>query len=568
MRPRTRSIVATLALCGLTFVPACSSSTAPAPAGSAPAATAAEATASTTGTSSPAASARAGGGAFLEAQRCALCHSHSPRARAMTNAAGDDVSPHATWSATTMANSFRDPYWRAQMAREVEAEPERGPQIEALCLRCHAPAASHQARLDGRSPPTLAAAAADPLAHDGVTCTVCHQAQPASLGTPESFSGRLDIRDDKLIFGPYAGPSTNPMRMHTGYTPTHGKHVSSSALCGSCHTLYTHASAGAPAFLEQAPYLEWRNSIFSDEGGRTESSRSCVECHMVDQGSMRIARMPPGRDFNIAVRDNVRAHAFVGGNAFMLDLFRENAAELGITASAAALERTAAATRALLGHDTARLEILEPRRDGARLVFRVRVENLAGHKLPSGYPSRRAWLDVEVRAGSSTLFESGAFDTQGQLVGVADELALPHVQVVSSPAQVAVYEMIAHDAQGRPTTSLAAMVKRVKDTRLLPLGWRADGPHADETAPVGTQGDADFAAGSDTVTYDIELPADAPAGLTLIARLFYQPIPPAWADGLRASETEESRDFLRMYDAADKAPESLATTVLVLDPGP
>ena len=276
-------------------------------------------------------------GAFMEAKQCALCHSGSPGALAMTDANGNDVSPFLTWSATTMANAFKDPYWRAQMSREIEKEPGRKEAVESLCLRCHAPAPSHQARLDGAPMPSFEALESNPLARDGVSCTVCHQTQPANLGKAESFSGRLDIRNEQKLFGPFKDPVAMPMRMHTGYTPTLGAHISSSALCGSCHTLYTQAEGARGPFLEQAPYLEWRNSIYSDEPGRTASSRSCQECHMPDAGAMRIARNPMGTDFNIAPRENVRTHVFVGGNAFMLDLLRENAAELGVTATPEAL---------------------------------------------------------------------------------------------------------------------------------------------------------------------------------------------------------------------------------------
>lgn len=512
-------------------------------------------------TSSAEQSSTATGPAFLEAQRCAVCHSASPRARAMTDANGNDVSPHFTWSATTMANSFRDPYWRAQMAHEIETAPGDKAAIEALCLRCHAPMASHQARLDGETPPTIEAALADPMARDGVSCTVCHQANPSNLGQTASFSGRLDIRNDKKIYGPFADPAPGPMRMHTSYTPTHGAHISSSALCGSCHTLYTQAAGAEQPFLEQAPYLEWRNSVFSDEEERTEESRSCVECHMPDAGSMRIARMPPGTDFNIKVRDQVRSHVFVGGNAFLLDLLRENATELGVTASAQALTATAAATRAQLAHATARIEIQSVQRTSAGLEFDVHVENLTGHKLPSGYPSRRVWLEVEVRSGSDSVFVSGRVDESGRLIGVANEFAEPHRDRIESAEQVAIYEMVALDAEGRVTTSLAEMVQHVKDTRLLPRGWRKGGPHAKETRPVGIGDDQNFSDGRDKVTYAPSLPASATGALTIVARLRYQAIPPAWADGLRDSTTEEARTFLRMYDAMPKSPETLALTV-------
>ena len=507
-------------------------------------------------------------GAFLESRECSLCHTTSPRARALTDANGNDVSPYATWMATTMANAFRDPYWRAQMSHDIERDPERRESIEALCMRCHAPATMHQSRLDGAEPPSFAVAAANPLARDGVACTVCHQAQPGNLGTAASFSGMLDIRDEKRIFGPFADPATGPMRMHTGYTPTHGTHISSSALCGTCHTLYTHAADAARPFLEQAPYLEWRNSAFSDEPRATSTSRSCQQCHMPNAASMRIARMPPGFDFNIAVRDEVRAHPFAGGNAFMLDLLRANAGDLGVEASTEALQRAAAATRAQLAHATARIAVTNTRRTATGIEFDVEVENLAGHKLPSGYPSRRAWLQVDVRAGRTTVFSSGSLDDTGRLRGVADELGEPHRDRIDAPSQVAIYEMVALDGAGKATTTLAEMVSHAKDTRLLPRGWRADGPHADETRPVGIGNDEDFTGGRDVVTYAVALPEGQRGALTITARLQYQAIPAAWANGLRASQAEESKAFLRMYDAAQNAPETLALTVATIDPLP
>src|SRR5215813_13720350 len=88
----------------------------------------------------------------------------------------------------------------------------------------------------------------------------------------------------------------------------------------TCHTLTTEHQG--VEFAEQTPYLEWRNSEFSDEAGASETSRTCQQCHMAATGATRIARNPMGRDFLIPVRDGYAAHAFVGGNAFMLDLLR------------------------------------------------------------------------------------------------------------------------------------------------------------------------------------------------------------------------------------------------------
>ncbi len=492
---------------------------------------------------------------FATGDGCALCHSAAPKASAMRTATGDDASPHGLWRATMMANAFRDPYWRAKVAQEVAAAPEKKVEIEALCLRCHGPMVSHTARIAGEEQPPIATAAADPLAQDGVSCTVCHQAHPDNLGTAESFSGRLDIRPGRRIFGPYEEPSTTPMRAHSAFTPEHGGHVQDSALCGACHTLFTKPGPDAAPFPEQTPYLEWRNSAYTDESGRTETSRTCQECHMVDIGTARIARNPMGRDFNIATRPNVRAHGFLGGNAFMLDLLAANRDELGVTAPQEALERSAAATRRFLRDDAASIEISSPTRADGRLSFDVTVVNKTGHKLPTAYPARRLWLRVQVRAGRSVVWESGGVDDDGRLRSRSDTA---HRDIVDARDQVQVWECRAIDGTGAETTLLHAMAGYAKDDRLLPLGWRADGPHADQTRPVGVDGDDDFGPGRDTVSYRAALPDDAPDELLVVVWLLYQTVPPAWVDPLRPIDTPETTRFVRMYDAADKTPETLA----------
>ncbi len=557
------SRIALVALAGLSLLTALACESAPTAqtqASSGPAAR----TSAPSSTPSAAADSSAHGAltAFLPAERCALCHSAAPSASALTTATGDDVSPFETWSATAMANSFRDPYWRAQMAREVELEPARQGEIEATCLTCHAPMSHHSARLGGAPAPTMADALSSPLAEDGVSCTVCHRTRPEGLGEERTFNGALPVGADDTIFGPYKDPATGPMRAHTGFTPTHGAHIQSSALCGSCHTLFTQAHGAAP-FLEQGPYLEWRNSVYSDESGATSLSKSCQECHMPDVGSMKIARNPRGLDFNIAVRPDVRAHTFVGGNTLLIELLRDNAEALGVTASAQALERVLDATRAQLAHSTARVSLHNAQRTDSELRFDVKVENLTGHKLPSGYPARRAWLRVNVRAGSQTLFDSGGFDERGRLRGVADELGLPHFDVVERPEQVQVYELVAADSSGRATTNLSAMTRPLKDNRLLPRGWKRDGPHASQTAPVGVD-DEDFAGGGDTVTYRVALPPGAEDVIATVW-LHYQPIPPHWAEALRASKSPEAASFLGMYDAADPRPETAALAIEVFE---
>ena len=73
------------------------------------------------------------------------------------------------------------------------------------------------------------------------------------------------------------------------------------------------------------------------------------------------------------------------------------------------------------------------------IALDVRVSNLAGHKLPPAYPSRRAWLRVRGAAGR-TVFESGAVRPDGSIAGNDEDLAAdrwqPHHDVIQEAGQV------------------------------------------------------------------------------------------------------------------------------------
>ena len=491
---------------------------------------------------------------FTTSEQCAVCHTAAPGATAMRSATGDDVSPYGLWQASMMANSFRDPYFRAQLERETTAGDAS---VQELCLRCHAPIAAHGRLLAGGAPPRLADLDGDIEADDGVSCTVCHAIAAEGLGEPATFSGRPNFDRDRKLFGPYTDVEPRPMQAQVGYTPTHGAHVRSAALCGTCHTLYTEHRG--VTFAEQTPYLEWRNSVFSDEAGATATSRTCQQCHMADVGPTRIARTPMGLDYAIPARDGYAAHTFVGGNAFVLGLLQEHEEELDVLAEPAAFDRLIAATRRQLAEQTASLSIGPIARADGAATFTIRVENRTGHKFPTGYPSRRAWLHVEVFQGGELVFESGATDGDGRLVGASDALAIPHVRTVERESDVVVYEMVAADPDGAPTTLLTHMVQRRKDNRLLPRGYRSDGPHADEIAPIGLDGDEDFTAGGDTVAFRVPLPDGRRGRVLVLATLHYQPTPPHWVDALRSLDGEAAVRFVRMYDAADKTPDVVAT---------
>ncbi len=504
------------------------------------------------------------GRVFILAETCEACHDASPEADALWSETGEDASPHGTWKGSVMANSFFDPYWRAQVARELSvSDPSMHAQIEALCTRCHTPAAVHEARMTGQELPRLADLLPDPAAHEGVTCTVCHRMTGEGLGERSTMDGNLPLDYDLNLYGPYPEPFQGPMAAMTGYDINFGQHMVESSMCATCHTLETAHAPGAKPFLEQSPYLEWRNSVYSYEDGPTEESRSCQACHMAGMGDMKLAHNPGGFDFPfLEDREQVRSHSIVGGNAFLLDMLAIGKETLGVLSPLDSLAKSAQETRRQLEQRTASLDVENARVEGAQLLFDVAVDNLAGHKLPSAYPSRRAWLEVKISTNRDTWFNCGVPDKAGRIVPRGTTDIMPHRDHITKADQVQVYQTIALNAEGERTTLLSHMASVGKDNRLLPKGWKMDGPHSEQTNPVGIGEDKDFTGGSDRVHFNIELPeGQRDMNLHVVSvRLLYQTIPPHWADDHRDTDRPESETFIGLYDKVPTRYEVLAET--------
>jgi len=520
---------------------------------------------------------------FATSSHCISCHSqvHAPN--------GEDISIGFQWRGSVMANSARDPYWQAAIRRETMDHPAATAAIEDKCSTCHMPMQRYQAQAEGlkgqvfkylanvssgdalEEPEAELKDTKDPkatLAADGVSCTVCHQIQNSNLGQPSSLDGGflIDVTkkdEERELFGPFDDPDKGRQRlMHstTGFTPKKVDYLGDSALCASCHTLLTDAldDKGNPVgrLPEQMPFQEWQHSDYP-------KTDSCQDCHMT-----RVKGEAPITSIHAQNHDGVFRHIFVGGNATLLRILKDHAGELGVIATSEELEAAARRSEALLADETAAVQVLGAHQEAGHLDFDVSVTNKTGHKLPTAYPARRAWLHVTVRdANGAVVFESGAVRPDGSIVGNdndADPLKFePHYSRITEPDQVEIYESIMGDFKGRVTTGLVYGNRYLKDNRILPKGF--DKETADPgIAVVGdARNDARFTGGSDVVSYSVPVRGRAPYRIS--AQLLYESIGYRWAHNLEAYQAFEPKRFLGYYNAqAASLAKSLAGAAITL----
>ncbi len=489
---------------------------------------------------------------FVTSDSCLACHN------GLSASDGSDVSIGTAWRASMMANAVRDPYWQAGVRREAMEHPQAAAVIEHECSVCHIPMAHTEEVLEGGKgrifqhlPVGARTGRRAALAADGVSCAACHQIQEDGFGEDTSFTGGYVIHatgdGPREAFGPYPADSglATIMRSATGYEQTESRHVQRSELCATCHTLFTHAitedGLAAEAFPEQVPYLEWRHSDYLD-------SMSCQDCHMPELDAATPISSVLGDP-----QEGFSQHVFRGGNFLVPRMLNRFRAELGTRATPQDLARSVRRTRDHLSSAAATLEILNGEADPETLGFTVAVSNLAGHKVPTAYPSRRAWLHVRVDDGrGQVLFESGAPEASGAIRGNDNDedpaRFEPHHERISDPGAVQIYEDIIVDEAGAVTTGLLRGVAYVKDNRLLPEGFEKESAPSAVAVRGAAARDDDFEGGGDRVGYRISL-AGATGPYTIRARLLYQPIGYRWATNLGDFDAEEPRRFMRYWGA-------------------
>lgn len=528
---------------------------------------------------------------------CSSCHRGS---------SGEHHYPGNSWAGSMKANAARDPlFWAALDVANRDAEEAGLPGIGDFCLRCHSPLGWYAGRvlkrqavqpvngqvdsadlIDGSDGCQLQGNHETSQDYDGVSCHFCHRKQEQGpQGEPHQVGNARVWLDDGDCggFGEpcRAGPYSYPAPMPGGgeFKPPHAweqRHFLGSAqACGSCHDVSSPSTDKGPfrrlilpdgtnsgqdtglAFPIERTYSEWRASDFATvlfrDGLESRSAQqqaehiargaNCRDCHMPQAepasigGSVRACTFGPPRTGNMPV------HAFVGGNAWVPAILKGEYPGLG---RSAAFDWTIARAQEMLSERSVRIDpSAELANSGGSLVLRVKLTNLSGHKLPTGYgEGRRIWLSVEVRdAKGEVLWQDGLWDPD-----TGDLAAGPQTRIFEIKQGIwdaATGQCRVRDAKGREAFHFVLNNCVAKDNRIPPAGFM--GVSNPELRPVGheypeTRPGSGRAVNYDLVEYAVPLASEVLHPLHVTVRLHYQTASKAYIEFLREQAVE--RGFL------------------------
>ncbi len=441
---------------------------------------------------------------------------------------GEPDEPGSALGKFLAANKLEDDVFRAAGG---SLQPEHLLPIAAdFCLRCHAPAGWLEAHSE---PPTshgphlagdfwggaMREGPGGPSESemDGVQCDFCHRAidnykrrslfNGATLARGNSgFFVEVDNR-----FGPDGVPKPNRFQKTGDF-------------CGTCHDVtnpfirtVTQVNGVVPTNENGDPilhpiertYTEWYWSDFRAEKG-------CQKCHkpMKFQGAQTWL-LYPGMD----------------------DLWGDidqQWVDLGFpvpASRAAALQDAVKRNRGFMRKKAAKVSFVDsPHKAslGDMITVKVRIENLAGHKLPTGYAEgRQMWIHVEARNKKRQLcFEAGALNADGE------------------PEDTTVYKQRAR-AVGYPFLAdgehhFVLLNEIVSDNRIPPKGFVKAAYQADGAFILPEDRYAD-GQNWDVTAFDIPIPGacgSVKKKLRVTATLMYQTFNREYVDFLRDKDLE------------------------------
>ena len=474
---------------------------------------------------------------------CGACHGIE------TVQSGYQALPWNLWAGSMMANAARDPVFWAALDVANHDLPGSGD----FCLRCHVPTGWYAGRSEPPNGSTDGCGLIGPIDapdndFEGLACHFCHRAMVNPAPPPGQQpiyhengklwldDGDCDGQGEPCRHGPYDYPPGGPP------PPPHpwvfSEYHTQADLCGACHnvtnpvkTLIDEAGAdtGIPYPVERT-YREWSQSRYAQPG---PGGRICQECHMPDAEG-------PGAVYACIFGQTDRAgdlpmHRFVGANRWVPEVLRNEYPGLGRDAQY--LDTIAWAGEQLNGAASVALTAPDEAEPGEPFSVSVRVTNLAGHKLPTGYTEgRRMWIRLRaLDATGAVVWQSGAWDPETGTL--ADD---PQLKVYRTEPGIwnlnGTGECDFADSGGTPRFHFILNDCIRFDNRIPPLGFA--GRFDPETRPVGyvyppAVPGTDLLANWDDTAYQVTVPPLSSSPVTVEAALLYQSVSKEYVEFLR-----------------------------------
>ncbi|MEJ2407526.1 MAG: hypothetical protein P8171_25340 [Candidatus Thiodiazotropha sp.] len=466
------------------------------------------------------------------------------------------------------------------------------PVVADLCLRCHTP----PGWLEGHSEPSNQAApflkgqfwgakfssypgypndqrlwnpsAESESEMDGIQCDVCHRMKD-NYKTQSNYDGSwmpagnggyiMEPRDnlDHTVEGMLA---LNPNK----------DFIKSSEICGTCHNVTnpifktkTMINGMIPDVLHpvERTYTEW---YWSDYGpkGPMQKQATCQSCHApMNFLGAQTWLINPGLNDLWGKMDEVWTQAPYSYNvppdriSPVLDPGCSDTADPACWrpgAYPAAADRNRAFMKT-----AATLEIINtPNIANHRDTFAatVRVTNLTGHKLPTGYQDgRRMWIDIKAvdQKTGSTLFHSGRF-YKGKILNPEKAKIYEIISVAEGYDHLMFegFNILDLDKSGvvshREKEFHFILGNKIeKDNRIPPAGFNKDAYMADAAFIIPRDElDNDYESGQnwDDTTYWIHVPSWARGPLEITATLKYQTFGDEFMEFLKDEDVEQTQE--------------------------
>ena len=391
---------------------------------------------------------------------CGNCHGRFPQIPE-----DNTYLPYSTWSGSMMANATRDPlFWAA-----VDIANNDIPGVGDFCIRCHTPSGFYAGHTkDGTGDMsyangceltgTVTSEGSNSNDYEGVGCHFCHRQEDKGPNNEPIFLNNSNVWvDDSFCDNPNSsggepcrkGPYIAPLNIPNNHAWEYSNFVKKGEFCGSCHNVSSPEivsngnlviaktlidengiDTGIAMPIERT-YSEWKNSIYTDalfSDGFDENvvtvttNATCQDCHMpqaTDSNARASTNNATGARFG-----NLKVHELSGGNSWIPEILKNlYGADLDTMnfSRSDAFDRTILSALDMLQNKSALLDLDLVSSTASQAEVKVKVTNLTGHKLPTGYPEgRRMWINLQVKDNNNVIiYESGAYDASTAILTVA-----------------------------------------------------------------------------------------------------------------------------------------------------